>query len=142
MIEEGNVKSEELVTEAAGREEIHSKAVRAGKRTYFFDVKATRRNDYYLTITESKKRFNRDGKFFYEKHKLFLYKEDFDKFADSLKEIIEFIREANPQPIDPDGIDIADTGIEEEEEAVAEETGDEEKDFTNVEFEDLGEETA
>ncbi len=141
MIEEGNVKSEELVTEAAGREEIHSKAVRAGKRTYFFDVKATRRNDYYLTITESKKRFNRDGKFFYEKHKLFLYKEDFDKFADSLKEIIEFIREANPQPIDPDGIDIADTGIEEEE-AVAEETGDEEKDFTNVEFEDLGEETA
>ena len=88
------------MTDAAGREEIHSKAVRAGKRTYFFDVKATRRNDYYLTITESKKRFNRDGKFFYEKHKLFLYKEDFDKFADSLNEIIEFIREANPQPIE------------------------------------------
>ena len=105
MIDEGNVKSEELVTEAAGREEIHSKAVRAGKRTYFFDVKATRRNDYYLTITESKKRFNRDGKFFYEKHKLFLYKEDFDKFADSLKEIIEFIREANPQPIEPEEIE-------------------------------------
>ncbi len=63
-------------------------------------MKATRRNDYYLTITESKKRFNRDGKFFYEKHKLFLYKEDFDKFAESLKEIIEFIREANPQPIE------------------------------------------
>jgi hypothetical protein len=141
MIEEGNVKSEELVTEAAGREEIHSKAVRAGKRTYFFDVKATRRNDYYLTITESKKRFSRDGKFFYEKHKLFLYKEDFDKFADSLKEIIEFIREANPQPIEPEGIDISDPEIEEDE-VVAEESDEEEKDFTNVEFEDLGEETA
>ena len=100
MIDEGNVKSEEYVTDGTEREEIHSKAVRAGKRTYFFDVKATRRNDYYLTITESKKRFNRDGKFFYEKHKLFLYKEDFDKFADSLNEIIQFIRDANPQPIE------------------------------------------
>jgi hypothetical protein len=144
MNEEGNVKSEELVTEAAGREEIHSKAVRAGKRTYFFDVKATRRNDYYLTITESKKRFNRDGKFFYEKHKLFLYKEDFDKFTESLKEIIEFIREANPQPIEPDEVAVDHSDVEEElvAEAVEEESGEEEKDFTNVEFEDLGEENA
>ena len=140
MIDEGNVKSEELVTEAAGREEIHSKAVRAGKRTYFFDVKATRRNDYYLTITESKKRFNRDGKFFYEKHKLFLYKEDFDKFADSLKEIIEFIREANPQPIELEETAVAEPKIEESLET--EETVEAEKDFTNVEFEDLGEESA
>jgi hypothetical protein len=140
MIEEGNVKSEELVTEAAEREEIHSKAVRAGKRTYFFDVKATRRNDYYLTITESKKRFNRDGKFFYEKHKLFLYKEDFDKFADSLKEIIEFIREANPQPIEPEDMPMAD--MHKEEHAGSPEEMEEEKDFTNVEFEDLGEESA
>ena len=139
MIDEGNVKTEELVTEAAGREEIHSKAVRAGKRTYFFDVKATRRNDYYLTITESKKRFNRDGKFFYEKHKLFLYKEDFDKFADSLKEIIEFIREANPQPIEPEDAAVTDPDLEEGVELEEEE---EEKDFTNVEFEDLGEETS
>ena len=138
MIDEGNVKSEGLVTEAAGREEIHSKAVRAGKRTYFFDVKATRRNDYYLTITESKKRFNRDGKFFYEKHKLFLYKEDFDKFSDSLKEIIEFIREANPQPIEPEELEVAETI---ESSKPAEEPKQEEKDFTNVEFEDLGEES-
>ncbi|MCK4993021.1 MAG: PUR family DNA/RNA-binding protein [Bacteroidales bacterium] len=143
MIDEGNVKSEELVTQAAGREEIHSKAVRAGKRTYFFDVKATRRNDYYLTITESKKRFNRDGKFFYEKHKLFLYKEDFDKFADSLKEIIEFIREANPQPIEPEEtVEVAKADPEIEKSAGAEETVEAEKDFTNVEFEDLGEESA
>jgi len=138
MIDEGNVKSEGLVTEAAGREEIHSKAVRAGKRTYFFDVKATRRNDYYLTITESKKRFNRDGKFFYEKHKLFLYKEDFDKFSDSLKEIIEFIREANPQPIELEELEVAGTV---ESSKPAEEPKQEEKDFTNVEFEDLGEES-
>jgi len=139
MIDDGNVKSDELITDETGREEIHSKAVRAGKRTYFFDVKATRKNDYYLTITESKKRFNRDGKFFYEKHKLFLYKEDFDKFADSLTEIIEFIRMANPQPIE----------IEEEEhehrvnnENQVKVPADKEKDFTNVEFEDLGEEGA
>ena len=139
MIDEGNVKSEQYVADGAGREEIHSKAVRAGKRTYFFDVKATRRNDYYVTITESKKRFNRDGKFFYEKHKLFLYKEDFDKFADSLNEIIAFIREANPQPIE-----LEDSPITEhvEKGAPAEKLVEKEKDFTNVEFEDLGEESA
>lgn len=139
MIDEGNVKSEDYVADGAGREEIHSKAVRAGKRTYFFDVKATRRNDYYLTITESKKRFNRDGKFFYEKHKLFLYKEDFDKFADSLNEIIAFIREANPQPIE-----LEDSPVVEQKEKVnpSEELVEKEKDFTNVEFEDLGEDSA
>jgi hypothetical protein len=139
MIDEGNVKPEELVTESSGREEIHSKAVRAGKRTYFFDVKATRRNDYYLTITESKKRFNRDGKFFYEKHKLFLYKEDFDKFSDSLKEIIEFIREANPEPIEPDEQVVEETRTVNS--SSDQEEDNEEKDFTNVEFEDLGEES-
>ena len=79
------------------REEIFSKAVRAGKRTYFLDVKATRRNDYYLTITESKKRFNRDGKHYFEKHKIFLYKEDFEKFTDNLHEVIEFIKNNLPE---------------------------------------------
>jgi len=79
------------------REEIFSRAVRAGKRTYFFDVKATISNEYYLTITESKRRFNNDqGKFFYEKHKLFLYKEDFDKFATGLSEAIGFIKTSQP----------------------------------------------
>ena len=139
MTDEGSVKSVEPVTEMPGREEIHSKVVRAGKRTYFFDVKATRRNDYYLTITESKKRFNRDGKFFYEKHKLFLYKEDFDKFADSLKEVIEFIREANPQPIDPEEVVVTESMTENN---TSEEPKEEEKDFTNVEFEDLGKENS
>jgi hypothetical protein len=77
-----------------GRDEIFSKVVRAGKRTYFLDVKTTRRNDYYLTITESKKRFNRDGKHYFEKHKVFLYKEDFDKFTENLHEVIDFIKNA------------------------------------------------
>src|SRR5690606_38186464 len=75
------------------RDEIFSKAVRAGKRTYFFDVKTTRGNDFYLTITESKRRYDQDGKFFYEKHKLFLYKEDFEKFAQGLTETIDKIAE-------------------------------------------------
>ncbi|MDN5202566.1 DUF3276 family protein [Fulvivirgaceae bacterium BMA10] len=73
------------------REEIHSQRVRAGKRTYFFDVKATRSNDYYLTITESKRKFKDDG-YVYEKHKIFLYKEDFDKFKDALNETIEHVK--------------------------------------------------
>ena len=70
--------------------------MRAGKSTYFFDVKSTRGNDYYLTITESKKRFGDDGKFFYEKHKLFLYKEDFDKFTEGFAEVIAHIKSISP----------------------------------------------
>lgn len=74
------------------KEEIFSRAVRAGKRTYFFDVKATKSDEFYLTITESKRRFSNDqGKFFYEKHKIFLYKEDFQKFSDGLTDVIDFI---------------------------------------------------
>ena len=76
--------------------EIYSKVVRAGKRTYFFDVKATKNNDYYLTITESKRRVDKDGRFIYDKHKIFLYKEDFEKFSEGLKEIIDFIKEKAP----------------------------------------------
>src|SRR5512133_3114020 len=72
-------------------EEIFTKVVRAGKRTYFFDVKATRKEDYYLTITESKKRAGKEGKVFYEKHKIFLYKEDFEKFAEGLKDAVTYI---------------------------------------------------
>ena len=87
------------------QDDIFSTVVRAGKRTYFFDVKSTRSNELYLTITESKKRFNQQsGRFFYEKHKLFLYQEDFDKFRDALKESFaavdslqgEVIREQTP----------------------------------------------
>ncbi len=126
---------EELENKDQGnvREEIFSKTVRAGKRTYFFDVKATRSDEYYLTITESKRRFNNEqGKFYYEKHKLFLYKEDFDKFANGLHVAIEFIQ----------------TGKIPEEEAVVETKPAEEAPapvadpHTDIEFEDLGSDTS
>ena len=77
-------------------DDVYSKPVRAGKRTYFFDVKATKGNDYYLTITESKRRVERDGRYVYDKHKIFLYKEDFDKFADGLQEVVNYLRERLP----------------------------------------------
>ena len=73
------------------REEVFSKSVRAGKRTYFFDVKSTKANDFYLTITESKKRIGDDGNPFFEKHKIFLYREDFQKFVDGLNEAIAHV---------------------------------------------------
>lgn len=71
-------------------ESVYSKRIRAGKRrTYFFDVRATRGNDYYLTITESRKRFNDDG---YDRHKIFLYKEDFNKFIKALNEAVDYVK--------------------------------------------------
>ena len=77
--------NEEMTYE--GSQEVYSHVVRAGKRTYFFDVKATKGNDLYLTVTESKKTFQ-NGKSSFQKHKIFLYKEDFEKFSDALKEVI------------------------------------------------------
>ena len=141
----------------ADKEEIFSKSVRAGKRTYFFDVKTTRRNDYYLTLTESKKKFNRDGRFYFEKHKIFLYKEDFEKFSEGLAEVIEYIKANAPEILDPIEPEVtadvkAETPPAEEppaeasenesteavKEAESEEVGEAitEK-FSNVEFEDL-----
>ena len=119
MMEEGKEKKDGI--EASEKEEIYSKAIRAGKRTYFFDVKATRRNDYYLTITESKKRYHKDGRFFYEKHKIFLYKEDFEKFIEGLNESVGYIKENGPEEILDDIIDSTDTPSS----------------YTDVEFEDL-----
>ncbi len=118
-MEEGKEKMEGM--ETSEREEIFSKAVRAGKRTYFFDVKATRRNDFYLTITESKKRYHKDGRFFYEKHKVFLYKEDFDKFIEGLNESIKYIKENRPE-------EILDETVDSQENPSS---------YTDVEFEDL-----
>ncbi len=72
------------------RNDVFSKRIRAGKRrTYFFDVRETRSNDYYLTITESKKKFNDDG---YERHKIFVYKEDFNKFLSALEDVVDHIK--------------------------------------------------
>jgi hypothetical protein len=92
------IKKEERpdVSESKFNQDIYSKAVRAGKRTYFFDVKSTRQDEYYLTITESKRKFEDDGHPVFEKHKIFLYREDFEKFMDSLKEIYDFIEQNQP----------------------------------------------
>jgi len=120
MIEDRNDKNQ--TAEETDHREIFSKAVRAGKRTYFFDVKSTRRNDYFLTITESKKRFQKDGRFYFEKHKIFLYKEDFEKFAEGFEEVMEFIKTVKA----PDNVA---ENINNDGEA----TGD----YTNVEFDDL-----
>lgn len=79
-----------------GGEEVYSKPVRAGRRTYFFDVKATRNDDYFLTITESRKKQGKDGSFTYDKHKIYLYKEDFAKFAEGLDEVIGYIKTHKP----------------------------------------------
>ncbi|HEY5470411.1 MAG TPA: DUF3276 family protein [Bacteroidales bacterium] len=111
-------------------EEIFTKVVRAGKRTYFFDVKATRKDDYYLTITESKKRLGKEGKIFYEKHKIFLYKEDFEKFIEGLKDAVAYIDNGNGILSTPVSSPIDDSSEETSTHATAE--------FTNVEFEDLG----
>tara|TARA_R110002051_G_scaffold56554_4_gene105272 strand:- start:5046 stop:5429 length:384 start_codon:yes stop_codon:yes gene_type:complete len=73
------------------QEEIHSKVLRAGRRTYFFDVRSTKAGDYYLTITESKKFTHDDGSFHYKKHKIYLYKEDFDAFKENVEEMMDFI---------------------------------------------------
>ena len=78
-------------------DQILSKAVKAGRRTYFFDVRATRGDDYFLTITESRKMQNPDGSFSYDRHKIFLYKEDFAKFSEGLSEAVDFIRRSKPE---------------------------------------------
>jgi Protein of unknown function (DUF3276) len=112
------------------KEEIFTKVVRAGKRTYFFDVKATRKDDYYLTITESKKRLGKEGKVFYEKHKIFLYKEDFEKFSEGLKDAVTYISNGKEEFKAPEPLPI--TEIKDEKIILTTE------EFTNVEFEDLG----
>jgi len=113
-----------------GKEEIFTKVVRAGKRTYFFDVKATKKDDYYLTITESKKRIGKEGKIFYEKHKIFLYKEDFSKFSEGLKNAVEYIDNGKDSPIRS----ATRTEIEPTPEKQEIPTGE----FTNIDFDDLG----
>lgn len=98
-----------------------SRGIRAGKRAYFFDVKATRSGENYLTITESKRRFdNEQGKFFYEKHKIFLYREDFEKFLTGLNQVMHFVETGEK----PEGI--------EDEPANGEDI------HTDLDFDDLG----
>ena len=130
------IKNEEkLEVDSKFREEIYSKAVRAGKRTYFFDVKSTRRDEFYLTITESKKRYEQDGNFYFEKHKIFLYKEDFEKFVDGLQEVISYIDQNQQDDYDSEinsGYEELDTIGENELEEVGSV-----KNYTSVDFDDL-----
>ena len=91
-------------------DEVFSQSVRAGRRTYFFDVKATRNDDYYLTITESRKKQSSDGSFTFEKHKIFLYKEDFKKFGEGLDSVIDFIKERKPEFFDSEELSANENG--------------------------------
>lgn len=119
----------EGLNERNEKEEVFTKIVRAGKRTYFFDVKSTRHEDLYLTITESKKRQGKEGKMFYEKHKIFLYKEDFEKFTEGLREAVDFA--GNGEACHTEKA----SSVSDTESAVTEEhTGE----FSDVDFDELG----
>jgi hypothetical protein len=117
-----------------GRQEVYSKSVRAGKkRTYFFDVKTTKSNDYYLVITESKKKFDDGGAPMYEKHKIFLYREDFDKFLEAYNETTAHIASIAPplQPREP-YVPSDDAGHS------SQPPSENKSEFTDLNFEDLG----
>ena len=109
-------------------EEIFSKSVRSGRRTYFFDVRSTKAGDYYMTLTESKRDFNEDGTPFYKKHKIYLYKEDFSNFKEALNEVSNFIIKEKGEEIISDKKFVK-KDIEKNKEA---------KDFTEVSFDELG----
>jgi hypothetical protein len=126
----------------SNRDVVFSKRIKAGKRVYFFDVKSTRGNDLYLTITESKRRPGEsDDRPIFEKHKLFVYREDFDKFSDGFHEALDYIknnpteRMLNPPPYTANGSGPANANV------IAENDVADEKDkstFTDIEFDDLG----
>jgi len=122
------------------REEIHSKVMRAGRRTYFFDVRETKAGDYYLTITESKKFTNDDGSFHYKKHKIYLYKEDFTEFKEHLNEVVDFIFDEKGQEVISDRHQ-ADYKKPEADETVTNDTSEDQEtntsSFTDVDFDDI-----
>jgi len=135
MMEDFEKSEDRLENDSKFREEIYSVSVRAGKRTYFFDVKSTRRDEFYLTITESKKRFEQDGNFHFEKHKIFLYKEDFEKFIEGLQEVVTFI-DQNQVDEYVEQSEVQNESESSSEEKVLEEVGFS-KDYTKLEFDDL-----
>ena len=126
-------------------EEIFSKSVRSGRRTYFFDVRSTRAEDYFLTITESKRDFNEDGSPFYKKHKIYLYKEDFSEFASILNEMTDYIISEKGEEViserhqkDFKKEDNSETGEESNDESKNENDKDESSnEFTDVSFDDI-----
>ncbi|MDR9401295.1 MAG: PUR family DNA/RNA-binding protein [Psychroflexus sp.] len=116
-------------------DDIYAKVIRAGRRTYFFDVRSTKADDYYLTITESKKFTNEDGSYFYKKHKIYLYKEDFEEFKNALQETTDFIIEERGREVisDKHQPDFEKQKQTENENS----TEDAPKAYTDVEFEDI-----
>lgn len=126
------------MTENKDIEEIFSKSVRSGRRTYFFDVRSTRAGDYYLTVTESKRDFNKDGTPFYKKHKLYLYKEDFTNFKDALNEVSNYIIKEKGEEIISNTKRKTEEISEEEREEKTETQEKSSTDFTEVNFDDLG----
>tara|TARA_B100001287_G_scaffold259156_1_gene246091 strand:- start:13 stop:402 length:390 start_codon:yes stop_codon:yes gene_type:complete len=116
-------------------EEIFSKALRAGRRTYFFDVRETKAGDYYLTITESKKFTNEDGTFYYKKHKIYLYKEDFNEFGESLEETCKFIIDKKGSEVISEKHDKDFDSKKSKDESNESDIDNEEKDFADVDFE-------
>lgn len=129
--------------ERMDKEEIFSKVLRAGRRTYFFDVRSTKAEDYYLTITESKKFTNDDGSFHYKKHKIYLYKEDFAEFNEILKEMTDYIIDEKGNEViserhqkDFKKDDHSDSNDSDEEDDTMGKTASAEK-FTNISFDDI-----
>ncbi|CAM4177953.1 PUR family DNA/RNA-binding protein [Zobellia nedashkovskayae] len=118
------------------QEEIHSKVLRAGRRTYFFDVRSTKAGDYYLTITESKKFTHDDGSFHYKKHKIYLYKEDFEAFKENVEEMMNFIIEEKGSEVISERHQ-KDFKKEEEVNVTEELKSTETESFTDVSFDDI-----
>jgi len=119
------------------KEEIFSKVLRAGRRTYFFDVRSTKAGDYYLTITESKKFTNEDGSFYYKKHKIYLYKEDFSEFKDILGEMTDYIIDEKGEEVISERHQKDFKKEENEEVTSTDETPSTPESFTDVNFEDI-----
>ena len=121
-------------------EDIFSKVLRAGRRTYFFDVRSTKAGDYYLTISESKKFTNEDGTFYFKKHKIYLYKEDFENFSEILGEMTKYIIDEKESEVISEihDKDFKAKKAEAEEKANEDEKEDSDADkFTDVSFEDI-----
>src|SRR6056300_799486 len=118
------------------QEEIFSKVLRAGRRTYFFDVRATKAGDYYLTLTESKKFSNDDGSFHYKKHKIYLYKEDFTAFSEILNEMMQFVIDSKGEEVISERHQ-KDFKKEEEDEDYSDDTKGTSSSFTDLDFEEL-----
>lgn len=126
--------------EKDAQQEIHSKVLRAGRRTYFFDVRSTRADDFYLTITESKKHTNDDGSVFFKKHKIYLYKEDFEQFQEMLRECTEFIIEQRGEEVISERHEPNFQKKHTEKVNLEEETNDSQslaEDFTDLKFDDI-----